>query len=255
MTYKVVLWGVGRIYNRLFNILKYFELKNEIEIVALTATNIPMIKYLDGYPVKTLDELEKIDYDLVIILNDIQEKEIFKAATELYGIPQEKLIFYRILELPNFCLDKYLELKKSKISIISNNCWGGVIYHTLGMECLSPFKNLYLEDADYLKLLKNLRYYLSCKLEFKEYGIEIHSRETYPIMCLNDITIHCNHSKTYEEAAFNWERRVKKINWDNIFVEMYTENRFFACEFSKLDCFEKKYVLFHLKQKMKIRCN
>lgn len=115
-----------------------------------------------------------------------------------------------------------------------------MIYHTLGMECLSPFKNLYLEDADYLKLLKNLKYYLNCKLEFKEYAIEIHSKETYPVMCLHDITVHCNHSKTHEDAISNWERRVKKINWDNIFIEMYTESSFFAHEFSKLDHFQKK---------------
>ena len=96
MTYKVILWGLGRIYNRLFNTLKYFELKKEIEIVALTATSIPTIKYLDGYPLKTLDELKKIEYDLVIILNDVQEKEIFRTAIELYGITQDNLIFYRV---------------------------------------------------------------------------------------------------------------------------------------------------------------
>lgn len=123
---------------------------------------------------------------------------------------------------------------------MSNNCWGGTIYNTLGMECLSPFKNLYLEDGDYIKLLKNLRHYLSCELQFKEFAIDVHSGAEYPVMCLEDVLVHCNHVQTPEEAAADWKRRVGKMNWNNIFVEMYTENIDIAGEFSKLDRYKKK---------------
>jgi len=113
-------------------------------------------------------------------------------------VPRDKLVTYRVLEIPRFRFDQYIKLKESRVSIVSNNCWGGLIYHTLGMECLSPFKNLYLEDADYLKLLGNLKYYLNCDLQFQEYAIEIHSGAKYPVMRLDDVSVHCNHAETAE---------------------------------------------------------
>jgi len=239
MRYKVVLWGLGKIYNKMLNTLRYYELKKEIEIVALTAETIPSIHFLDGYPVKTKEELGDLEFDIVLILNDVHEKDIFKKAVEI-GIPEEELVFYRVLELPMFHFDSYMELKKSRMSIISNNCWGGSIYHTLGMECLSPFKNLFLDDEDYLRLLKNLRYYLSCELRFNKYGIDIHSKAEYPVMCLDDVLVHCNHAKTDEDASADWKRRVRKMNWDNIFIEMYTQDKNVAREFSRLDEYRQK---------------
>lgn len=239
MKYKTILWGLGKIYNRLFNTLQYFELKGDIEIVALTAEDIPPIVCLDGYPVRPKEELENLEYDLVIIMNDMHEKDIYRTAVGL-GVPVEKLLFYRILELPGFQIDRYMQLKRSRISILSNNCWGGTTYHTLGMECLSPLKNLFVEDEDYIRLLKNLKYYLSCELHFKKYAVDPHSGSEYPVMCLEDVLIHCNHAKTPAEAVADWNRRVVKINWDNIFAEMYTENIVYANEFSKLDCYKKK---------------
>lgn len=239
MKFKVVLWGIGKIYNRLLNTLRFFEIKGEIEIVALTADKIPAILRLDGYPVIPKEELAHLGYDLVIIMNDVHEKDIYKTAVSC-GVPEEKILFYRVLELPFFQFEKYMRLKKSRLSIVSNNCWGGTIYNTLGMECLSPFKNLFLEDEDYIRLLKNLQYYLSRELEFREFAIDIHSGAEYPVMCLEDVLVHCNHAEMPEDAAADWQRRVAKINWSNIFVEMYTENIIYAKEFSKLNAYKKK---------------
>ena len=36
MKYKFVLWGLGALYNRLFNSIKYFEEIGAIEITAVT---------------------------------------------------------------------------------------------------------------------------------------------------------------------------------------------------------------------------
>lgn len=239
MRYKVVLWGLGKIYNRMINTLRYYELRDEIEIVALTAETVPSIHFLDGYPVKAKEEIGDLEFDIVIILNDVHERDIFNRAVKM-GISKEQLVFYRVLELPMFQFDSYMQLKKSRMSIISNNCWGGSIYHTLGMECLSPFKNLFLEDEDYLRLLSNLKYYLSCELQFRGYGIDTHSKSQYPIMCLEDVLVHCNHTRTSDDASADWQRRVRKINWDNIFVEMYTQDKNAARKFSRLDEYRKK---------------
>ena len=44
-------------------------------------------------------------------------------------------------------------------------------------------------------------------------------------MLLDDVKVHCNHDTKPEEALKKWNRRKKKINYDNLIVEMYTESK------------------------------
>ena len=105
-----------------------------------------------------------------------------------------------------------LKLKNHSFSIISSNCTGAFITHDLKQQFRSPFVNLFLLPKDYIKLCKNLKYYLSQNLTFitpPQYD--------YPVAMLDDITIYFTHYKTEEEAKEKWEARTKRINYDNIF--------------------------------------
>ncbi len=237
--FKIVIWGLGKIYNTHINILKCLELRKEIEIVALTATDIPNFYSVDGYPLIKPCDLSEIQYDYVIIMNDKYLEEI-ATATLKNGALRKQILTYRMLDIPFLDFREYIKLKESRISIISNNCWGGMIYHTLGMECCSPFKNLFVEDRDYIKLLQNFKYYLQCELKFKHYMIDIHSKERYPVMVLDDILIHCNHESIPEQAVQNWNRRRVKINYENLFIEMYTESKESIHQFLELNQYPKK---------------
>jgi uncharacterized protein (DUF1919 family) len=106
---------------------------------------------------------------------------------------------------------------------------------------ISPFKNLFL-DSDYLKLLDNLELYLKNDLIFSSYGRGANSDVVYPIMKLMDIHIHFNHSTSIEDAVRDWSRRVKKVNYENLFIEMHTESEesaklFANNKFTKMICF------------------
>ena len=239
MKYRVVIWGMGVAYNRYANLLKYYEIQNEIEVVAITSNHIPRAHFLDGYTIIPPEELNSVDYSYLIIMSDKYFGDIRKYVLNM-GVQPEKILNYKILDIPYFDFHKYVCLKESRISIISNNCWGGVIYNTLGMECLSPFKNLFLNDGSYICMLKNLDYYLGCEPEFGGYGTDVHTGKEYPIIQLDDVSIHCNHDNAYEAAVLNWNRRVKKINRNNLFVEMYTSDRKIMREFSRLREFDKK---------------
>ena len=71
------------------------------------------------------------------------------------------------------------------ISIIASNCNGGVIYHDLGLQYQSPFINLWIKPNDFIKLLSDLRGYLSYELRFiREEAIP------YPVAALKDILIY-----------------------------------------------------------------
>lgn len=108
--------------------------------------------------------------------------------------------------------------KNKDFSIICPNCIGGLIYHRLGLEFLSPTINLWMYQYDYLKFVLDLKKYISLELEF------IESNYKYPVAKLGDITIYFNHYKTNEEAKNKWDSRKKRINYDNLFLIMYDKD-------------------------------
>ena len=111
-----------------------------------------------------------------------------------------------------FCFIQRKRLKNHDITIISQNCLGGVIYHDLGLQFKSPTINLWIEEKDFFKFACHLKYYLSRELHFVQ-GID----ET-PTAYLDDVLIHFNHYSSEEEAASKWNERTKRVNYDNVFV-------------------------------------
>ena len=95
---------------------------------------------------------------------------------------------------------------------------GGVVYQELGRPYTTPFVGLFLFSPDYIKLLKNLSYYLSLDLTFTDHSK--YGRFSYPVGLLDDVEIHFLHYATKEEAYQKWTRRKARINYDNLFVKM-----------------------------------
>ena len=106
-------------------------------------------------------------------------------------------------------------LKNNDFSLISSNCNGAFILHDLGQRFNSPTVNLFLYPKDFIRLVKNLKHYMSIKLRFiEEDGID------YPVGLLDDIKIYFMHYKNNEDAENKWEERKKRINYENIFIMM-----------------------------------
>lgn len=247
--YKLLLWGAGKIYNLTKNCVSWYELSGQIEIVGIVANELSEFCFLDNYKIVTKDSIKSLVFDYIVILSDVWEKDIIDEAIHKYQIERRVLLPYRVLLIPNLNFEEYVKLRESRISIISNNCWGGVICRTLGIECCSPFKNLFVQDQDYIKLLNHFEYYMKKKLVYKRDEIDAHSRKRYPVMQLEDLEIHCNHAENPSEASEFWERKCKKINYDNLYVEMYTESQYIAERFSELKRFPRKicFVPFDVK--------
>lgn len=103
-------------------------------------------------------------------------------------------------------------------SILCPNCIGGLIYHRLGKQFLSPTINLWMTQPDFLKFILNIKNYLQLELNF------INSKFDYPVAMLGDITLHFNHYSNADEASSCWNRRKKRINYDNLFIIMYDKD-------------------------------
>lgn len=101
--------------------------------------------------------------------------------------------------------------EKQKISIISQQCIGGVIYHDMGMQFLSPTINLYLEAKDFIEMVENLEEYMKQPITVKKENDRI-------IGELGKIRVIFRHYDDVEVAKQKWEERKQRIIWDKIFI-------------------------------------
>ena len=127
-------------------------------------------------------------------------------------------------------------LKNVNPSIISSNCNGGVISSDLGLEFKSPFVNLFIQASDYIKILQDLKGYMSEELRFVNEIDPIYGEVSYPTAYLRDAKIYFMHYKTEKEAKAAWERRRERINWDNLYI-MFTDRS--QCGQKNLEDFDK----------------
>lgn len=104
-------------------------------------------------------------------------------------------------------------LRNTTPSLISSNCNGAFILHDLGLQFRSPFVNLWMKPHDYIKLLRDLEYYLSCELVFTT-----ENNISYPIGCLDDVKIYFEHYKSEVEAKEKWDERKQRIDLENLFI-------------------------------------
>ena len=195
-----------------------------------------MIKFIDK------KDLSSYDYDIIVVvgsenslMKDVSILSILKEAEKL-ELDSDKIILDITICFPGFSLERYKKLRKSKLSILSMNCWGGIIYHNFGQPFLSPTINMFTSDKDMLKFLHNPQHYINTELRF----YEMCSNDTFknfPVFMLNDVKWIMNHYTNDfggNIARKKWEDRRLRINWFNLLVMMYTENPDILAEFYEL---------------------
>lgn len=234
--FRIVIWGTGYGYNQYLNLMKYQELLGEIEIVGVTGKDVFYFS-LDGYQFIPIDKLTDIKPDYIVVTTESGFREIVKTGMAM-GMAKERFLLAKVFAIPNFLFSKYVLLHESKVSIIANNCWGGLVYHNLGLEFNSPFINMFENDEDYLKIVNDLKYYLNAELQLERYGTSLQG-VNYPICKLRDVELHFNHYSNMNEVEKKWYKRIERINWDNLFIMMYTSEESVASTFDKLKYIKK----------------
>ena len=139
-----------------------------------------------------------------------------------WGIGAEKTIPARTLSVPGFRTDEYAELRAKGITIVSDNCWGGLAYHTLGMEMQSPFINMFLNTEDFVKLIADLPHYMSLPLVPEKLCVRKRRAKAFPFVMLGDVRLCFNHVFTpemLETYAEKWYRRRERMDLENVLVE------------------------------------
>ena len=106
-------------------------------------------------------------------------------------------------------------LKNKNFTIICDNCWAGKVYQELGLPYQTPFVGMFVFSPDYIKMLKNLKHYLSGNIPLKfvkESKYIKYFDNSYPLALLDDIELHFLHYADEEEATQKWERRLKSFH-------------------------------------------
>jgi len=121
------------------------------------------------------------------------------------------------------------KLCNTDFTIISNNCWGGLVYQYFGLPYNSPTVGLFIMDDDYIKFLERFDYYIDQPLRFITFessryydylSRESTAKMSYPIAMLDDIEIHFLHFHSQVEADEKWKRRCKRINRKRLLIKM-----------------------------------
>lgn len=116
------------------------------------------------------------------------------------------------------------QIDTNDLTIICQNCLGGVIYHDLGMKFLSPTINLYMESEDYITFLENLESFRSAPIRFVE------SDRDYPVGIIRvnnkQIKVYFVHYHSEEEAVQKWNERYQRINYSNLMIIMTDRDGF-----------------------------
>ena len=253
-------------------IQKLTELYPKIETVVIGSTGVYPLSKVDGFkiPFISVSDIKNLELDLVLVTggsDDINglapDVHFANVLTELKSanIPESKILLDRVLCIPQFSFEKYEKLKKSKPTIFAMNCFGGVIYHRFGLPFYSPMINMFLEESDMLKFLRDPMVYINTEIKFyKTYSAGIGGG--YPLFTLNDdVVVNMNH---YGElgadfAKNKWEDRKKRINWYNIIPVIFTSSpevleEFDDFPFAKKICFtsfsSKKDSAYYLDKKL-----
>lgn len=124
-------------------------------------------------------------------------------------------------------------LKNRNYSIISNNCWGGVMTRNYGLQYNFPTCGVFFFAKEYLKFLADLEKHINAEvmqlnvLDSAYKDILLPKYGTGIVLGkILDAEIVFLHYASFQEAKDKWDRRKARINYDNMLVKFNDQNLF-----------------------------
>ena len=126
---------------------------------------------------------------------------------------------------------RFRRIRETGMSIISNNCAGGLLYKHFGCRFQSPTINLQMSPEDFLRFCENLNHYFSLDIveespssvldKFKSLG---GTNIGFPVGRLGDLTLFFQHFDSFQQAVCKWEERKQRIDWNRLFFVLVDTN-------------------------------
>lgn len=161
-----------------------------------------------------------------------------KAVTETPPMP--RLSLWQKLRRRLMLLSGRMRLRNRSVTVISNNCWGGFMLKGYNLPFNTPFVGLFMMIPDYVTLLENpslldgnLRFIKRSESKWDS----VLPPGDYPVGVVGDgLEVHFLHYSSQQEARSKWQRRCRRIDWNNAIVKLSDGDRF---DRSCLDRFER----------------
>lgn len=138
---------------------------------------------------------------------------------------------------------KQKKINDNQFTIISNNCFGGVVYRNYHLPYQSPTCGLFFIAPEYIKFIYNIKKYTK-DVEIKQILIEDSKYAEYLkdmqykgiIGKIDDLEICFLHYDNIKEINEKWNRRSKRINWDRMIYKFNDQN---LCTYKELKEFQE----------------
>lgn len=226
MNKKVVFWGTGGGYEQILNQILFEITRGNLSVEALVCKKEDIYfprRY--SFPIITKEELTDVSFDYLVIATKGYFKEIKKEAMDL-GIPERIIIDGNVFTLPLFDFERYCQLLENPVTILSDDCWAGYVYHRLKLPFSSPLINILWDKDEYLEFIQDPIFYLGTELKLLREGN--FKAGLAPVGQLGNgertVKLQLIHNADFAEAKKQWDRRVKRINIKNLFVKMGFES-------------------------------
>ncbi len=219
---KCIIWGIGNDYEAILNQVLFEIYKGNIEVTGVVCCKEDRYcNYRDGFPVIPKEDLAESDFEYVIVSSSFYYQQIRAEAIKL-GIGINKIINGQVFRKPLFDFRLYSNLLKNPVTILSDDCWGGYAYHYWGLDFSSPLINTLWDKNEYARFIQDPLYYLQTELTMVREGNL--KAGIVPVGRLGHsekyVQLQFIHNVDFTEAKQQWDRRIKRINKDNLFVKM-----------------------------------
>ena len=94
------------------------------------------------------------------MLCEKNNEEKYRSFAQNKGIKDWKIISKKVIDYPEFAIEKYRQLKRNVPTIISSNCWGAITYNSLSLKFMSPTILMYFNPKEYVKFCRDFKHYI-----------------------------------------------------------------------------------------------
>ena len=239
---KLIIWGTESVISEYIGDVNGYVSAGDIMVLGICFTDhVPQGSAAENsFPLIACGDPEWETADCVLVCSEDYSDKVIKETLSA-GAAREKLIFCKLIRMEGFSFDRYMNLAQSRVTILSNCCWGGLTYHYFKLFFLSPTINLFITDDDYIRLLENLDTMLEEEpvFDFMEYSQD--EDFYYPVFDLSGVKLHMNHCHDREQGLNDWKKRCARVR-NNMLITMITEapetaRRFDALPFKRKICF------------------
>ena len=163
------------------------------------------------------------------------------ADEEIDYMPTYEGLRLKILEYKrlHFAKQRRAELKQTDFTIISNNCWGGMIYESYDLPKETRTVGMFFMASDYIRFLQRLREYITgghltfINPQDSRWKEEVSGDKrfgSYPVGVLKldetdpGVEIFFLHYKDQQQAREKWQRRCSRVNWNKLIIKFNDQN-------------------------------